>query len=76
MLLPCGSRQREEEGKEKHGMLLALAVGEQRPSSFVVRVQAKGQDTDTVESRCERQWIAEHRMVSQTSPGSISTWWF
>lgn len=55
VLLPCGSSQREEEGKEEHGMLLALAGGEQRPSNFVFCVQAKGQDIDTVESRCERQ---------------------
>lgn len=56
MLLPCGSRHREEEGKQERGLLLALAVGEQkRPFSFVVHVQAKGQDRDIVESRCEGQ---------------------
>ena len=55
MLLPCGSRQWEEE-KEERGLLLALAVGEQkRPFSFVVHIQAKGQDRDAVKSRYEGQ---------------------
>lgn len=54
MLLPCESRQWEEEGKEERGLLLAIAVAEQeRPFSSVAHVQAKGQDRHTVESRSE-----------------------
>jgi len=66
VLLPRGTRQWEEEGKEEHGLLLALAVSEQkRPFSFFVHVQAKGQDKDAVESRCGGQRIEEHRVVSR-----------
>lgn len=45
MLMPCGSRQWEEQGKEERGLLVATAVGEQkRPFCFAVHVQARGQD--------------------------------
>lgn len=41
----CGSRQWEEQGKEERGLVLVLAVGEQkRPFSLLDHVQAKGQD--------------------------------
>lgn len=45
MLLPCGSRQWEEQDKEEFGLFVAPAVAEQeRPFCFVVHIHAKRGD--------------------------------